>query len=664
MIANHNVSFAAVCLFLLACLSGFSQNAKIDSLKSIIKTAVKDTAMVSTLNTLSSELIGLGAAAESLKYSTKANELATDLDYTKGKAYALKFMGIGEFYQGNFLDVFKYLTESLENFEVLQDSIGIANILNNLGTVYYSQGSNVKAIDYFLRSLRISEKVKDPLRIASALVNVAAVYSEDIKDYDKTMSYYDQAIPYLKSLNNVGISKSVILGQGNQYFKKEDYKNALKKFEEALPITENSVHYPENLIFISQTLFQLGNIDKAIEYLDKAHLVAIENDQQFEVVKILIVKGDVYQKLNPIKAINTYKEAELMAENMKLTYELKDIYDGISKTYINKGDFKNGYQYQTKYLAQKDSLFNLETNDKVRGLQFDFDLQKKEDQIGLLEKESEIQQLKEKRQKIIIYASGLAIVLVFLLALSLFRRYKFVKETNLIIKEEKNRSEKLLHNILPEETALELKQNGKVQAKKFDSVTVLFTDFKGFTHFAKDLSPEALVNSVDYYFSKFDEIMKKYGMEKIKTIGDAYMCAGGLPVVTEDHAIKMVYAAMEVLDFIEETKKATNKNITHFDVRIGINTGPVVAGVVGIHKFAYDIWGDTVNVASRMESLSKPGRINISENTYKLVKGHFICKYRGEIEAKNRGFMKMYFVNDIKETILNNTIAKNNTVLI
>jgi len=154
---------------------------------------------------------------------------------------------------------------------------------------------------------------------------------------------------------------------------------------------------------------------------------------------------------------------------------------------------------------------------------------------------------------------------------------------------------------------------------------------------------------VDYYFSKFDEIMEKYGMEKIKTIGDAYMAAGGLPFQTNDHPFKMILAAFEIVQFIEETKQHKQKDITHFDIRIGINTGPIVAGVVGIHKFAYDIWGDTVNVASRMETLSNPGRINISENTYELVKDVFQCKYRGEIEVKNRGMMKMYFVNGIKD---------------
>ena len=204
----------------------------------------------------------------------------------------------------------------------------------------------------------------------------------------------------------------------------------------------------------------------------------------------------------------------------------------------------------------------------------------------------------------------------------------------------------MLLNILPEETARELKQSGRVQAKKFESVTVLFTDFQGFTNFSENLSPEKLVESVDFYYSKFDEIMEKYDLEKIKTVGDAYMCAGGLPIPTEDHPFKMVEAAMEIAEFVRLSKKNKSRDQTRFDIRIGINTGPVVAGVVGTKKFAYDIWGDTVNIASRMESNSESGKINISENTYELIKDGFDCEYRGEIKVKNRGLMKMYFVNN------------------
>ena len=236
-----------------------------------------------------------------------------------------------------------------------------------------------------------------------------------------------------------------------------------------------------------------------------------------------------------------------------------------------------------------------------------------------------------------------------LIAFGLFRRNKFIQKTKRIIEEEKNRSDELLLNILPEDTAHELKENGKVEAKRFDSVTVLFTDFKSFTSYSENLPPEKLVKSVDYYFSKFDAIIEKYGLEKIKTAGDSYMCAGGLPFPTKDHATKMTLAAFEIIRFVEDTKHSDKNDIAYFDIRVGINTGPVVAGVVGTKKFAYDIWGDTVNVASRMESASNPGKINVAENTYQLIKDAFECEYRGEIEVKNKGMMNMYFANRIKE---------------
>jgi len=161
------------------------------------------------------------------------------------------------------------------------------------------------------------------------------------------------------------------------------------------------------------------------------------------------------------------------------------------------------------------------------------------------------------------------------------------------------------------------------------------------------LSPEDLVKTVDFYYSKFDTIIKSYGLEKIKTIGDAYMAAGGLPYPSDDHASKLVLAAIEIAEFVQNARDENPKDEQRFEMRIGINTGPVVAGVVGTNKFAYDIWGDTVNIASRMESNSKAGKVNISENTFELIKHEFNCTYRGEIDTKNRGKMKMYFVDGL-----------------
>ena len=647
MNVHRQVSLIIVSFFLMLSGFGFAQNTKIDSLKRIVETGVKDTSMVVTLNALSKEALNSEDLKQSLEYARKANELAKRLNYKKGIAYSLKNIGLVQYFQSDFLNVLDSWTQSLKEFESIHDTIGIANLVNNLGAIYYAQGSNVRALDYYLRSLSISEKVKDTYNTSQTLLNIGGLYAE-MNNFDKALEYYNKFNDYRNELNDPQLNVGYLMGVGEVYFEKGLYDEALNYYQEALASNQNITKRADNLLKLGKVLLKKNDKKKSIEYLNEAFEVAQLNNQQLQMVQAWEGLGEVYMQDNFEEALKSFKEAEKLAKDIEANDELRDIYQGMSKAYASNKDYKNAFKYKELYIAQKDSLFNLKTDDKIRGLQFDFDLEKKEDQIGLLEKESQIQQLKDKKQQTIIYASAIAIFLVFLLALGLYRRYHFIRQTNRIIEEEKNRSDRLLHNILPEERALELKENGKVQAKKFDSVTVLFTDFKGFTEYAKNLSPEELVSSVDYYFSKFDEIMEKYGMEKIKTIGDAYMAVGGLPFQTNDHAYKMLLAAFEIAQFIEESKQNKKDDITHFDIRIGINTGPVVAGVVGIHKFAYDIWGDTVNVASRMETLSNPGRINISENTYELVKDVFQCKYRGEIEVKNRGMMKMYFVNGIK----------------
>ncbi len=214
---------------------------------------------------------------------------------------------------------------------------------------------------------------------------------------------------------------------------------------------------------------------------------------------------------------------------------------------------------------------------------------------------------------------------------------------------EKERTEKLLLNILPKETADELQKRGKATARHYNQVSVLFTDFKGFTRFAESTRPEDLVNELDYCFIAFDDVIEKYHLEKIKTIGDAYMCAGGVPIRNTNNAVAIVLAALEIRDFmmhLQSEKKQRNERF--WEIRIGVNTGPLTAGVVGKKKFAYDIWGDTVNTASRMESTSDPGQVNISATTFELVKDYFECTYRGKIDAKGKGEVDMYFVNGIR----------------
>jgi class 3 adenylate cyclase len=210
---------------------------------------------------------------------------------------------------------------------------------------------------------------------------------------------------------------------------------------------------------------------------------------------------------------------------------------------------------------------------------------------------------------------------------------------------EKHKSDALLQNILPVEVAEELKRTGQVRPVHYDSVTVLFTDFKGFTRVASRLRPEALLRELDFYFSEFDRITERHGLEKLKTIGDAYMCAGGIPQVNSSHALDAVAAAWDILQFMEQVRADKLAGGEQpWELRIGVHTGPLMAGVIGHKKFAYDIWGDTVNIASRLESTGEAGRINISRATWEAVRDRFECEYRGKLTAKNRGEVDMYFV--------------------
>jgi len=260
---------------------------------------------------------------------------------------------------------------------------------------------------------------------------------------------------------------------------------------------------------------------------------------------------------------------------------------------------------------------------------------------------------KEKEQNQYIFI-GLAAASILLILLALTNYFRFLAKKrsnskleaqNRIIEEERQRSDELLLNILPAPIAKELKETGKATAQKFNDATVLFTDFKGFTKISERLTPEKLVKEIDDTFRAFDFIISQYpDLEKIKTIGDAYMVASGL---TNRKTIpySMVKAAKEMQEYLEEVKIEKSKtNEPFFEARIGMHTGPVVAGVVGNKKFAYDIWGDTVNIAARMEQNCDVGRVNLSEVTAGLVKYKYDCEYRGKVSVKNKGMMDMYYL--------------------
>lgn len=357
--------------------------------------------------------------------------------------------------------------------------------------------------------------------------------------------------------------------------------------------------------------------------------------------------------------ISTPGSAELV--KLELEDEFKQRIEEME--YLRKKD-RSEYERQRKRLEKEKDSRIAEVETEVE------EIAKERERL------SEINELQEERLKLSIAIAALALIVLFLTTILLIKAsrskkkiekaYTELNQQNTAILEqkeeieaqkseieaqkkrveqEKGKSDDLLLNILPTMVATELREQGHAIPRTYNSVSILFTDFVGFTNIAEEVSPQELVEELDTCFRRFDDIVKQHRLEKIKTIGDAYLCAGGLPIPNNSHPIDIVEAGLEMMNFIENRRfEREFEGKFYFQMRVGIHTGPVVAGVVGKHKFAYDVWGDAVNTASRMESASEAGRVNVSGDTYRLVQEKFYCMYRGQIEAKNKGEVDMYYV--------------------
>ena len=546
----------------------------------------------------------------------------------------------------------QYSTELIQKAKLLDSSQYLFRAVLNKGAALRLKGDYAQALESFFEAASIAAKSKENGDIGLVNITIADVYSE-MKNHENAVSYYEKGIDLLKKEKNPVNFATGLFNLGDEYLSNKDYDLAIEHFMEA-GLIFRKINYKEGeayvlgnmgMIYAEQGKDDLAeaNINEAISILEKYELYS-------PISEYLTYMSDIYLNKNNWKSAFNYSKRSLdLATKYGLKEQISEANLQIANLYEKSGNFKESLSYYKNYQAYRDSVQNVAKVQQMANLRTDFEVSKKQTEVNLKQSEVNLLNQQKKNQRIVMIATAIALFLIGMLAFGLFRRNNYIQKTKKIIEEERNRSDSLLLNILPEETAQELKINGKVEAKRFESVTVLFTDFKDFTKYSESLAPEKLVKSIDFYFSRFDEIIEKYDLEKIKIVGDSFMCAGGLPFPTVDHALKVTLAAFEIMQFVEDTKLINNSEIVHFDVRIGINTGPVVAGVVGTKKFAYDIWGDTVNVASRMETSSKEGKINVTENTYLLIKNYFDCEFRGEIEVKNKGTMKMYFVNSIKD---------------
>lgn len=637
---NKIISCFLIVSFLF-CYKSNAQSVEIDSLRKLLTTNLPDTVRVDILNNLSKSYFNTSPDS-SVNIAMSSKQLAENINYNKGLALALKNMGIGYYLQGNYyVDAIKTWKQALIVYDLIGDKTGVANMLSNQGAIFFNQGDDAKSLELHLRSLKISEEINDTLRILTSLINIGAVYLNKPATYNKALEYFLQSYTLSKAINDDYLLGTATANLGEIYYKMGNDDTALYYLNQSVKAYAGTEDLPYSLNYIGRVNTRKKNFNEAIKNHQEAYEIAKNLNTNLDMTQSLVGLAQAYFAKGDIEStIDTYKKSLDVGIPLRALTEIKDAYEGLSQAYLKKNDFVNAFQYQNLLLAIKDTIYNTNTDKKLGTLQFTFDLEKKESQIDLLSKEQELQQQVIKRQKFVrnSFIGGFAVVLLFASV--------FFRQRNKITKE-KHRSDELLLNILPEKTAKELKETGKAKTKSFESVSVLFTDFKNFTQASEKLTPEQLVKEINHCYSEFDRIVSRHGVEKIKTIGDAYMCAGGLPDPNNTHPFDVVAAALEMAAFIEKNKiERMEKGEPYFELRLGVHTGPVVAGIVGIKKFAYDIWGDTVNTASRMESSGEVGKLNISGTTYEFVKDKFTCIHRGKVEAKNKGLIDMYFVKE------------------
>jgi signal transduction histidine kinase len=420
-------------LFFLPLLS-LGQTNKIDSLQAALATA-KDTIKVNLLLDISKSYIS-SDPTQAIMYANQAKNLASDLKFQRGEAYALKNIGLAYYVQGNYVEVLKYWQQSLKIFVAIQDQLGISNILNNIGSVYNNQGDDANALEYYLKSLKAAEKLGDKLRIASAMSNIGLVYFNR-KNYQKALEYYLEALRISQQIGDKDMIGICTINIGEVFVADQQYDTALAYLTKSLAINEqtgNKHRVSYSLNSIGKIYAQKEDLAKAIDYHQQALSKAMEVNAELEVSQALISLGQTYSRQGKdALAQEVFIKAKKTAENIGANHVLKDAYQGLALSYAKQADFKNAYQYQQLLTGIKDTLYNTETSKKIVNLQANYENEKKQAQIDLLTKDRELQQLDLQKQKVIRNALLAGLGLILILAFVLFRNNQIKIKANRLL---------------------------------------------------------------------------------------------------------------------------------------------------------------------------------------------------------------------------------------
>lgn len=653
----------------------------VDSLLAELSNAKEDTVKIKILNTLSLKVHQTNPD-EGLRYGKEALELAEKLQWKKGIATAKLTIGrnywrlsnfgealnyhfqslelwkeigdrdriaithgfIGQDYadSGDYSQALKYMSLSLEGYEALGDKRLQSYVHSVMAWIYGNMGMYPENLKHQYAMLKIAEEAGDRYGASIAYSNLASTFEEQ-GNFEKAIEIYTQALKINMEFNDYVNTAGSYNSIGNCHKNMGNYSEALKNHQLALEIGKkfnDARGIGGAYKCIGNVHLAQGNLPEALKYYHRATGEYKIGEDNLAIAQLKTQIATCYTNMgNYGEARRYFGEAFSLVSALKSIAEFHDYYKGRAKLDSATGDWKNAFGHYRLFVSTRDSMHNEENTKKMVQTRMHYEFDKKEAAAKAEQEKKDLQAKEELEQQKLLrngFMGGFAVVLLF--------AGIFFNQRNKI-KTGKQRSDELLLNILPAEVAEELKAKGAAEAKMIDEVTVLFSDFKGFTEISETQTPGDLVAEINACFSSFDLIMQRHGIEKIKTVGDAYLAAGGLPTPNATHATDVLNAALEMQAFMQQRKQQRGtEGKFFFEARIGVHTGPVVAGIVGIKKFAYDIWGDTVNTAQRMESNSEAGRVNISGSTHELVKGQFHCTYRGKIEAKGKGEVDMYFV--------------------
>jgi class 3 adenylate cyclase len=527
------------------------------------------------------------------------------------------------------------LSEAYSISSIAGYSKGLMSSSYHLGRGFLAKSENTSATRYFYISLKEAEFINDSSGLSQAYMGLGLVmynmnkWSDAIDNFDKSQQFYvnkssSSLAPYLSGLS---------------YYRLMNYSRSKAKFFEAKVIAEQN-RDSSRLLEIRLYLNDIASLEIVGDFIlseyDFLYSQFKRRSEKVGMCYALNGRSNYLLKLGDTKgALIEADRAMILARNIEMITPLKLVLNTLVRIEYRIGNYKSSVDHLMELEELKDSLMREGAASRIALLSAGHEFEKKE---AIYDGE-----LKDKnRQK---WAMIIAILALGVIVFS-------VAKSRRSIAKERKRSDDLLANILPEETALELKRDGVASAKAHEEVTIVFSDIKNFTGIAGTLKPEVLVKLLGRYFGEFDAAITSYGLEKIKTIGDAYMFVGGLNGGAQENAIHAIDASKRMLSTVESLRdEMIYEYGVSFEFRLGMHTGPVVSGVVGTVKYAFDIWGDAVNIAARMEQHSESGKVNISEATYQLVKNHYECESRGKIDVKNGGERGMYFVNNkIKKT--------------